>query len=91
MLSVIELVYLLARQLFSRQLRKGQEQSRAKLPPASNMFLSIPIKDKAQLQKSRNRQGSDDKRVLVTWYQPSLHHRKITNLDDINHIKHVRF
>ncbi|XP_039306787.1 pickpocket protein 28 [Solenopsis invicta] len=88
MLSVIELVYLLARQLFSRQLRKGQEQSRAKLPPASNMFLSIPIKDKAQLQKSRNRQRSD---VLVTWYQPSLQHRKITNLDDINHIKHIRF
>lgn len=90
MLSVIELVYLVVRQLFSRQSRKGQEQSRTKLPPASEMFLSIPVKEKVQLQKSRNHQGTDDKHVLVTWYQPSLH-RKTTNLNDIYHIKHVKF
>ncbi|XP_012054823.1 PREDICTED: pickpocket protein 28-like [Atta cephalotes] len=49
-LSVIELVYLLARQLFRRQKKmlKCQKQSRMKLPPASKMFLSIPIKEKVQ-------------------------------------------
>ncbi|XP_028046605.1 pickpocket protein 28 [Monomorium pharaonis] len=53
-LSIIELVYLLTRQLFSRQSRKEQEQLCVKLPPASEMFLSIPVKEKAQLQKPRN-------------------------------------
>ncbi|XP_011879974.1 PREDICTED: pickpocket protein 28-like [Vollenhovia emeryi] len=80
-ISVIELVYLLARQLYRRQLRKSQEQSRTKLPPASEVFLSIPIKENVQQQKPRDRWGSGDKHVLVTWYQPSLHHRKTMNLD----------
>ncbi|KYN32298.1 Sodium channel protein Nach [Trachymyrmex septentrionalis] len=91
-LSVIELVYLLARQLFRRQKKmlKWQEQSRMKLPPASEVFLSIPAKEKVRLRKLRNRQESDDKRTFVR-YQPVLHQRKTTNLDNIYYIKHVRF
>ncbi|XP_011699645.1 PREDICTED: pickpocket protein 28-like [Wasmannia auropunctata] len=90
-MSVIELAYLVARQLYRRQPRKGQEQSRTKLPPASEVFLSIPAKEKVQLQKPRDRERSDDKRVLVTWYEPALHHRKTARLDDMNYVKHVKF
>ncbi|KYQ53388.1 Sodium channel protein Nach [Trachymyrmex zeteki] len=86
-LSVIELAYLLARQLFRRQTRKWQEQTRMKLPPASEVFFSIPAKENVQLRKPRNRQESVDKRVLVTWYQPIVHQRKITNLDNMKHVK----
>ncbi|XP_018365433.1 PREDICTED: uncharacterized protein LOC108762770 [Trachymyrmex cornetzi] len=91
-LSVIELGYLLARQLFRRQKKmlKWQEQSRMKLPPASEVFLSIPAKEKIQLRKLRNRQESDDKRTFVG-YQPVLHQRKTTNLDNMYYIEHVRF
>ncbi|KYQ53387.1 Sodium channel protein Nach [Trachymyrmex zeteki] len=89
-LSVIELAYLLARQLFRRQIRKWQEQSRTKLLPASEMFLSIPAKEEVQLRKLRNCQESDDTRVLVR-YQPVLNQRRTTNLDNMYHIKHVRF
>ncbi|KYN08320.1 Sodium channel protein Nach, partial [Cyphomyrmex costatus] len=89
-MSVIELAYLLTRQLFRRQTRKGQEQSRTKLPPASEVFLSIPAKEKVQLRKLRNCQESDDKRVLVTWYSPVVHRRK-TNHDNMYHIKHIKF
>lgn len=87
-MSVIELVYLLVREVFRRQLRKGQEQSHARLPPASKMFLTIPAKEKVQLQKLRDHQGSN-RRVFVTWYQPDLHHRKTTNLEMYR--KHVKF
>ncbi|XP_011050524.1 PREDICTED: pickpocket protein 28-like, partial [Acromyrmex echinatior] len=90
-LSVIEFAYLLARQLFRRQTRKWQEQTRTKLPPASEVFLSIPAKEKVQLRKPRNHQESVDKRVFVTWYQPIVHQRKITSLDNMNHMKHVKF
>ncbi|XP_077267511.1 sodium channel protein Nach [Temnothorax americanus] len=93
-MSVIELVYLLARQLCRRQPRKILEQSRTKLPPASEVFLSIPVRDfreKVQQLKPRDRQKSDDKPVLVTWYQPPLHHRKTMNLANVYHVKHVKF
>ncbi|KAG5313183.1 PPK28 protein, partial [Acromyrmex insinuator] len=90
-LSVIEFAYLLARQLFRRQTRKWQEQTRTKLPPASEVFLSIPAKEKVQLRKPRNRQESVDKRVFVTWYQPIVHQCKIISLDNMNHMKHVKF
>ncbi|KYN32299.1 Sodium channel protein Nach [Trachymyrmex septentrionalis] len=90
-LSVIELIYLLTRQLFRRQTRKWQEQTRTKLPPASEVFLSIPAKEKVQLRKPRNCQESVDKRVLVTWCQPIIHQHKITSVDNMNHMKHVKF
>lgn len=88
-ISIIELVYLLTRQLFKRQPRKSHEPSRTTLPPASEVFLSIPVREKVQQEKPRHRQGSDDRHVLVTWYQPSLHQRKV-NLDDVYHIKRVK-
>lgn len=88
-MSVIELIYLLARQLFKRQLRRRQEQSRARLLPASEVFLTIPAKEKVQLQKLRDHQGSH-KRIFVTCFQPAAHHREITNLDE-TYRKHVKF
>lgn len=88
-MSVIELIYLLARQLFKRQLRRRQEQSRARLPPASEVFLTIPAKEKVQLQKLRDHQGSH-KRIFVTCFQPAPHHRETTNLDEM-YRKHVKF
>lgn len=90
MMSVIELVYLLTRRLFIRQPRKSHERPGTKLPPASEVFLSIPVKEKVQQQKPRDRRGSDDKHVLVAWYQPSLH-RETVNLDDAYRVKHVKF
>ncbi|XP_011631255.2 pickpocket protein 28-like [Pogonomyrmex barbatus] len=89
-MSVIELAYLLTRHLFRRQPRKKQEQvSRTSLPPASEVFLSIPIKEKSQLQELREHQGSDNKRILLTWYQPALHYRK-ADLGNV-HRKNVKF
>ncbi|XP_029662938.1 pickpocket protein 28-like [Formica exsecta] len=82
-ISVIELVYLLARQFFTRQLPKRQERSRTSLPPASEMFLSIPAERRdVQLQKPRSHKESNDK--LVSWCQPSLHPRE-TYFDQINY------
>jgi len=81
-LSIIELVYLLTRQLFRRQLRKEQEQSRTKLPPASEVFLSIPVK--VHLQKPRDRQRLDNN-------QSTFHHCKTINLNDMYHVKRVKF
>ncbi|XP_011050525.1 PREDICTED: pickpocket protein 28-like [Acromyrmex echinatior] len=66
MLSVTELIYLLARQLFTKQKKmlKWQKQSRMTFPPASEVFLSIPTKEKVQLRNLRNRQESNDKRTF---------------------------
>ncbi|KAL6428931.1 hypothetical protein ACFW04_008030 [Cataglyphis niger] len=84
-ISVIELVYLLARQFFTRQLSKRQERSRTRLPPASEMFLSIPAERRdVQLQKPSSHKESNDKRVFVTWCQPALHRRE-TYFDQVNY------
>ncbi|KAL0117426.1 hypothetical protein PUN28_010336 [Cardiocondyla obscurior] len=90
-MSVIELVYLLARQFFRKRTGKIQEESCAKLPPASEVFQSMPVKEVIQQQKLRDRQRTSDRQVLVAWYQPSFHRRKIMDLDDMYHIKHVKF
>lgn len=85
MISVIELVYLLARQFFTRQLSKRQERSRTSLPPASEMFLSIPAERRdVQLQKPPSHKESNDKRVFVTWCQPALRRRE-TYFDQVNY------
>ncbi|KMQ93534.1 sodium channel protein nach-like protein [Lasius niger] len=81
-MSVIELIYLLARQFFKRQPRERQEPSRTSLPPASEMFLSIPA-ERREVQKPRSHKKSDDKRVFVTWYQKALHRRETTNVGDV--------
>ncbi|KYN08319.1 Sodium channel protein Nach [Cyphomyrmex costatus] len=89
-LSIIELAYLLARQFFRRQTRKWQAQfARTNLPPASEVSLSIPAKEKIQLGKPQNSQESNEKRVFVTWYK-SVDRRK-TNLNNSNHMKRVKF
>ncbi|XP_014485728.1 PREDICTED: pickpocket protein 28 [Dinoponera quadriceps] len=88
-MSVIELVYLLVREFF--KVRKSQtEQSRGKsLPPAAEVFLSIPT-EKIQLQKPRNYRDAVDKRVDVSWYQPSLQRHKRMDFDDAYN-KRVKF
>lgn len=85
-MSVIELIYLLVRELF--RLRKAQGQSRKGFPPAAEVFLSIPA-EKTQLQKPRNHREFGDKRVYVTWYQSNFQRRKVMNFDDVH--KRVRF
>lgn len=82
MISIIELIYLLTRQFFKRQSRERQERSRTNLPPASEMFLSIPA-ERRVVQKPRNHKKSNDKRVFVTC-QPALHRRaETTNFGDV--------
>lgn len=78
-MSVIELVYLLVWELF--KLRKTQRQSRKSLPPAAEVFLSIPA-EKTQLQKSRNHREPVDNRVYVPWYQQSVQRRNAMNSGD---------
>lgn len=98
MMSVIELVYFPVKQFFKqffnkslRQPRKRQERSHTSLPPASEMFLSIPVARKEiQLQKSQSHKKSNDKSVFVTWYQPSFYRRETTNYDD-EYRDHVKF
>ncbi|RLU21701.1 hypothetical protein DMN91_006077 [Ooceraea biroi] len=88
-LSVIDFIYLLVKQFLKKQRRKRPEQSLASLPPASEMFLSIPV-EKIQL-KRRNQQETNDKRVFVTWEQSTLQRRKTTmKLDEI-HRKRGKF
>jgi len=88
-MSVIELVYFSIKQFFNkvlRQPRKRQERSHTSLPPASQMFLSIPVaRREIQLQKPQSHKKSNDKRVFVTWYQPAFYQRETTNYDNKYH------
>lgn len=79
-LSAIEIVYLLVGQILKKRLLRGRaKQLPASLPPASEMFLSIPV-EKVLSQRARDQPEADDKRIFVTWQQPTLHRRKTIKL-----------
>ncbi|XP_020285996.1 pickpocket protein 28-like [Pseudomyrmex gracilis] len=73
-ISVIELIYLLIRKFFRRQSLKKREKFPKSLPPASEIFLSIPVKE----MQTRS-QKSNDERDSVTWYQSTFHQHKARN------------
>lgn len=82
-LSVIEFGYLIARQFFRKRLcRRSKDQLFANLPPASEIFLSIPVEE---IQRPRDQQEVNDNRFFVTWQQPTTLQRRrtIMKLDDV--------
>ncbi|XP_072764610.1 sodium channel protein Nach [Anoplolepis gracilipes] len=86
MISIIELVYLLVKQFFKIQLHKKRVQSRTILPPASEMFQSIPAERREiQLQKPQSHKESNDKRVFITGYHSAFHRRETANFDKVYH------